>query len=399
MSNTERHEQPELTLPGRREFSFLLSCVRSFFESETPLPPALDLDWNTLIQLAERHAVIGLLFRALERRNDTPKAMLSYLKQRTLESARFDLTLSVELVRLEQLFTSHGIQMVSLKGPALGSVLYGNAALRSSSDLDLLIRPGDVLPAKKLLEDSGFFMQSFLPSKEAEACLVRRDSQITFSRPITSDSDLLFVDLHWRLLPGYFPKSFDEQELWLQLNRVPIGETSVSTLSPEHLLLFLCAHGTKHLWDRLGWICDVARLVQLDLGIDWSDVFAKAKKTNTSRMLSLGLLLATKMLGVRLPEVAHERAHSDKLALTLMRKIEKRLYDVVLTPATAVESAVFSRHAFEGRVQRLRFVVGVFLEPTEAEYQALKLPIRLHGIYYLFRPLRLTAKYVQRLFE
>ena len=103
-------------------------------------------------------------------------------------------------------------------------------------------------------------------------------------------------------------------------------------------------------------------------------------------------------MGVRLPEVAHHRAHSDKLALTLMRKIEKRLYDVVLTPATAVESAAFSRHAFEGRVQRLRFVAGVFLEPTEAEYMALKLPIRLHGIYYLFRPLRLTAKYVHRLF-
>ena len=62
MSNTERHEQPELTLPAQHEFTFLLSCVRSFFESEMPLPPAVDLDWNTLVLLAERHAVVGLFF-------------------------------------------------------------------------------------------------------------------------------------------------------------------------------------------------------------------------------------------------------------------------------------------------------------------------------------------------
>ena len=97
--------------------------------------------------------------------------------------------------------------------------------------------------------------------------------------------------------------------------------------------------------------------------------------------------------------MAHERAHSDRGAIELSRRIEQRLHNVLLTPASAVEAAAFSRHVFEGRFQQLRFVAGVLLEPTEAEYQALKLPLKLHGLYYFFRPLRLSAKYVQRLFE
>ena len=41
----------------------------------------------------------------------------------------------------------------------------------------------------------------------------------------------------------------------------------------------------------------------------------------------------------------------------------------------------------------MRFLVGIFLEPTEAEYEeALKLPLPLHWLYYFFRPLRLCVQ-------
>jgi hypothetical protein len=71
-------------------------------------------------------------------------------------------------------------------------------------------------------------------------------------------------------------------------------------LSPEHLALFLCAHGAKHYWERLGWICDVGRLLQVEKTVDWTGVFAEASETDTSRILSLGLLLARDLLGAEI---------------------------------------------------------------------------------------------------
>ncbi len=376
-----------------REFPFLLASVRRFFDAEAPPPSAAGLDWRKLTQLAERHAVVALFCQAIRSRDDIPADILDYLQGRAFEAARFDLTLSAELGRLLRLFQEHEIRVVSLKGPALRYLLYGEVALRTSSDLDLLVRPEDVLRSKRALEGAGYYMQSILPSDDDKDCLRRRDCQITLSRKITDQEDLLFVDLHWRLLPGYFPRFLDEHELWGRLRQVSVAGTEVPTLSPEHLLLFLCAHGTKHLWERLGWLCDIARLVQVEPNINWSRVFTEARQTYSSRMVVLGLLLASELLGISLPDAAVEYTRRDRVARELVETVSRRLHDQRLTPASAMESASFSRRAFERTGHHVRYLIGIFLEPTEAEYEALKLPLQLQWLYYFFRPLRLVAKY------
>jgi Uncharacterised nucleotidyltransferase len=378
-----------------KEFPFLLACVRRFFDSEAPQPTAAGLDWHKLTQLAERHAVMALFCQGVRARDDIPVEILDHLQGRAFEAARFDLTLSAELARLIKLFDDQEIQTVSLKGPALRYTLYGDSALRSSSDLDLLVRPQDVLHAKQLLQGTGYLMESIPPSRSERACLRNRDSQLSFIPETSAKANAVCVDLHWRLLPGYFPPSFDEREVWGRLREVPLAGAFASTLSAEHLLLFLCAHGTKHLWERLGWICDIARLVQVESNIDWTRTFIEARQTDTSRMVVLGLLLASDLLGISLPIAAVEYTARGSTARNLVGTITKRLHDEVLTAPSALESASFSRRAFERTGHRVRFLVGVFLEPTEAEYAALKLPLPLHWLYYFFRPLRLVAKYAR----
>lgn len=381
--------------PAPREFAFLLACVRRFFQPETPLPSTAGLDWSRLIQLAERHAVVALFCEAVRGRHDIPAVVLDDLRVRTLEAARFDLTLNAELTSLLEFFECHDIHVVSLKGPVLGAKLYGNAALRSSSDLDLLVRSKDLLQAKQLLEGRGYRMESTLPWPADKACFLRRDSQISFSRQTDHQTAALWVDLHWRLLPGYFPRSFDEREVWRSLLKVPVAGTFASTLSPEHLLLFLCAHGTKHLWERLGWICDIARLLQVEPCLDWTRVFSQARQTGTSRMVVLGLLLASELLGASVPAAAVDYVNADRIARALAETVSQRLDDEILTPASAMESARFARQAFERTGHSVRFIFGIFFQPTEAEYLALKLPPLLHWLYYLFRPVRLAAKYAR----
>ena len=381
-----------------REFAFLLACVRRFFQPETPIPSATGLDWRKLVQLAEGHAVVALLCQAVQGYSEIPTEVLDDLRRRCFEGARFDLTLSEELVRVLELFEGHQIQVVALKGPVLGLTLYGTEGLRSCSDLDLLVHPSDLLRAKRLLESTGYRLESVLCWPVDKACFRRRDSQISFSRQTAGQIETLWIDLHWRLLPGYFLHSFDDCELWRNLRKIPVTGISASTLQPEDLLLFLCAHGTKHLWGRLGWICDIARLLQLERSLNWPRVFAEARQMDISRMVVLGLLLASELLGVDLPPTAVEYTRKDRTDQAVAA-IKKRLYGQVLTPPSGIEYLLFTRHMFDRAGNRVRFILGHFLAPTELEYQAIKLPPLLHWVYYLFRPIRLIGKYARAWFD
>ena len=304
------------------EFAFLLASVRRFFQPGTALPCPDGIDWPRLTQLAERHAVIGLLYQALQQEavRQPPAPALDALRLRAWETMRQDLILSAELAKLLDIFAEERIAVISLKGPALREILYGHKGLRSSTDLDLLVHAPDAPRARRLLESRGYRLESALHWSSENALFRCRDSEISFAGPVR-------VDLHWRLLPGYFPGSFDESQVWNNPRVVPFAGTEAWTLAPERLLLFLCAHGTKHIWERLGWICDVARLLQVEPDMDWSGLFIQAAQTDTSRMVLLGLILASELFGVELPAAAADRARQDPRPGTLAGKLKVRLQE------------------------------------------------------------------------
>ena len=65
-------------------------------------------------------------------------------------------------------------------------------------------------------------------------------------------------------------------------------------------------------------------------------------------MVVLGLLLASGCWAIGdLPSAALENTSRDRAARELVETVSQRLHDQILTPATAMESAAFSRGAFE----------------------------------------------------
>ncbi|MGC1678364.1 MAG: nucleotidyltransferase family protein [Candidatus Binataceae bacterium] len=359
----------------------MLAAVRRFFRPESLLPSPEGLDWSELLRLADRHAVTAFLCHSCP----NPE-----LREIAMKAARVNLTLSAELLKLLDLFKQQAIDVVSLKGPVLGAALYGDEALKTSSDLDLLVRPRDALRAIHAMLAACYRLTSVQHWSGDGAYLRDLNGELSFSDPAGD----LKIDLHWRLLPTYYPALFDDAELWGKLRPVPWGRTRALTLAPEHLLLFLCAHGTKHSWERLGWLCDTARLIQVESELNWSEVFAQARRTDTSRMLSLGLLLASDLLGVDIPPAAARLADADARTRALAGTALERLR--ADSPVSALDTARFGLRAFERRDNRMRLIAGMVCQPTEAEYRALKLPPGLYWLYYLFRPLRLAVRYSRR---
>jgi hypothetical protein len=110
------------------------------------------------------------------------------------------------------------------------------------------------------------------------------------------------VALHWKVMPSYFAVPLDPKGLWEHLEPIDLVGTAVPSLPLEDVLLFLCIHGFKHGWERLGWICDMAELLRVHQRMDWGRVLEQAEASGSRRILLLGVLLASDLLGAARPE-------------------------------------------------------------------------------------------------
>jgi hypothetical protein len=133
------------------------------------------------------------------------------------------------------------------------------------------------------------------------------------------------MDLHWTVMPSYFAVSLDPKGLWECLEPIDLVGTAVLGLPLEDVLLFLCIHGFKHGWERLGWICDGAELLRVHQRMDWGGVLEQTQASGSLRILLLGLLLASDLLGVALPEGIAQRLETDPSVNRLGAQVRAQL--------------------------------------------------------------------------
>jgi hypothetical protein len=358
------------------EEQLLLCCARTQMDASHAEQIATllqdGIDWSYLLQVAFRHNVAPLLFRSLEAVAPAavPEAVRAELKEQIQVNIQGNLFLTKELLNLLTLFERQRIPVIPYKGPVLAAAVYGDLGLRPSNDLDILVHERDILPAMDLLVSHGY--QMIRPSsiaqleKSLQASRINQliqnslwAYQLIFSHPERQG----IVELHWRIMPKYvFPNS--PGRLWENLRPVTLGGATVFTFAPENLLWFLCIHGAKHQWKRLGWLCDIAELIRAYPNLNWDQVLAQAMKLGIERRLYLGLLLVSCMLRTPLPAGVENRIHSTPQMTTLAQQVIEKVFDGS-EPATRfpyLERFVFQLRAMDHISDRgrylLRFAIG-----------------------------------------
>jgi Uncharacterised nucleotidyltransferase len=364
---------------------FLVSALRCFLGSDSSSFTE-DVNFASLLQLADAHAVTPILYLSL-RNTSLPPAFAGQLRSRFENSVRQSLAQTAELARLSALFDEHRIPFVALKGPMLSQYLYGELGTRSSGDIDVLVEPENVPRIRNILVSSGHRLWTRLHWSSDSACLRSREQEISFDSPSG-----VTIDVHWRLMPRYFASVFDGITGWESLRTVPLAGRAIQTLAPEPLLQFLCAHGAKHMFERLGWICDVARFLHVTPDFDWARITDQCRRTHTLRPLLLGVNLARELLGAPAPP----KFDPDPKVKDLTRTIVDRLMSGARPPVPAIESTRYYLRLLETPAQRVRCLAGLYVGPSEAEFRALRLPPPLYFLYYPFRPLRLSWKHLAK---
>ena len=187
------------------------------------------------------------------------------------------------LVKYIRTLQQAGIQVIPLKGAILADQLYHDSGLRTMCDIDILVRPGDFLPAARLLLQSGLRISpddSFGDLTLLERLPVPyRPGEIGFS-----DGQGLLIELHQNLItyPWFLPAyPLDIAAVWgRSLEKTDKGQAYHTPdesiwqrfLSPYDTLVHLCLHLTLHGLQAMQTYLDVDLWIRnLPASWDWAE--------------------------------------------------------------------------------------------------------------------------------
>lgn len=367
----------------------LLCCRADSAESPETLETLLriGIDWPTVLRQGGRHGALPSVWRRVrEYGTRVPSPVRDALERRYWAVAARNLQIATRLTDLVTALEGASVAAIVLKGPALAATVYPDPAAREIGDLDLLIRKADLDLAGHVLASAGL-ERAWLRSPAQEAILQRTWYAYTFHDSAAG----LPLELHWRLVPRFFPLSLSEDVLLKETEEVSFEGRQIRIFRPEMQLLTLCIHGAKtepEPWSKLKWIQDVAVLIQATRDMHWERLLQLAETAGCVRLLLLGLELASRVLGSPLPADLLHRAAADAVAGRLADEIAGQLFgeSATLTPLGRLRFELAMRERF---VDRTRTVLGRAFLPGARDLAVVELPAGLAGLYYPLRLLRL----------
>jgi hypothetical protein len=373
------------------EWPTLLECASPAFDTRRFQALTRSADWSRLLVLAEEHGVVGHLAKSLLAvdENFVPPDVRRTVRERHRAQVFSTMRMTAELFRLLELFGAEGIPALVVKGPVLAMQAYGDPAMRSYADLDLLVRQRDIRRATESLQAIGY--QAAVPLRAIDSGKI--PGQYLFSKPDAK----LFVELHNDFTLRYFPRQLPIEDFFARQIRVCLDSHDAPALSVEDELVLICIHGAKHFWERLIWIADVAALVSRQTTIDWQGAMETAKKVRAERMLHTGLRLASDLLHARLPDSVLAAVQRDTGAAKLAACVRNWLS----APSAEAAPTLFERVAFRLRMRGSglsapNYLLKLSLSPTEEDWIQGGAESRQGFLNALRRPFRLARKYGRR---
>jgi hypothetical protein len=389
------HIRPEITL--------LLRLLRPTGGADLEWPQVAHWDWRDFARACDHHDVAPFIYCRLRGLAGitVPPGLLECLRRRFLEVSGRNYHLAQKLVDLTSLLEKHQIPVLSYKGPTLAMVAYGDLALRSYQDLDLVIRPEHLQKALGVMTRCGFEITPdwWNPCRPENPRYVARHHEIALRAPDKS----YFVDLHWQLA-AHEARAFrlDVDEVWSRAGTVKLLQSEISTLGREDLFLALCCHGNWHRWGRLKWLLDIAELLRNTETLSWSRIEEMTRnRPHVSASASLAVSLARELLEIDVPVQAARILPATKRIRTMAAAIRD---EIMLQGQTSGKNWTALLGLEENSLAWMKYLGvqsawlfhQVFVQVSPKERALVPLPERLKFLYHFIRPVRLAIKYSRR---
>jgi hypothetical protein len=200
-------------------------------------------------------------------------------------------------VLLERL-SRGGLSAVVLKGPYMVEHVYRDGAVRTMSDIDLLV-PRDALGAvEAVLLEMGFG-----PDAEWRPSLEWSLAGSLWIWPLDR-VDATVVSVHWTIEDPRSPFTIDPDLLWARSQSVRMADQPARILSPEDYLLHLCLHAAYRHGFETPARCyyDLALMTAHFAGVDWNALVERAQQWGCPRLVYAAYEITRDLFGVGAPE-------------------------------------------------------------------------------------------------
>jgi len=282
-------------------------------------------DWNEISALAVRHGVGPLLHRALQS-GAAPTGVPGPVRARIAEERRATAFRNLrnigEFERIACALRARGIPVIPLKGLHLADLVYGDISLRPMSDLDILVPRAEVGPAATVLQSLQY---GFVEDLSAASAKMPDTTKCNLG--LANPGAGTWLELHWSLLEpaGRYAPLVDE--VWRAAAPARFGNAETLVMSPELLLLHVCAHlacGHVFLFSLHG-LCDIAEIARAYPSLDWRFVADHGARHGLRRGIGAALRLARDHLGAAIPDQALASLGADTLDPDMLADAMKHL--------------------------------------------------------------------------
>jgi Uncharacterised nucleotidyltransferase len=385
----------------------MLLCGFAAGDLTKPLP-RLEANWEEVFGAVRRNGLLGLTFRYLETWDSDDYPPLDF-RLRVQQMYRLNaLPMAMMYRRIGQVLThlaDANVGTLVLKGPALAYSVYPDPALRTFSDLDIVVRERDWSAAHRVLLELGFSSEDNLAQPPPKLV----SQAVVYERRYWHKENKWLVEIHYDDLLNAGLASCDVDGFWRRAAPVNIGRVPAQTLALEDQLIHSCAHAHFHGYIRLNWFSDMAFIVR-DHGakLDWERLLERVRIEEAQVPVYYGLRFLGKLLGVCAPEPVLAALKPDSFRLRFheyylpeakvlswqpMSRPDFSFYFVPLRMRLLPDLLVMGR-----RRDKLRYLRRLLLPPQAwLRYYYHITGTQNIAVYYLLHPLKLMYHYLTEL--
>ena len=393
MQNTELNDSL------KPEIEFLLACIRPqpWAEKERAHIDSLlknEINWEDLIESALYHKCISLLYKSIvdNLKTDIPKDVLAKIGAIQKSIAIRGLDQSGSLAYTVTLLNETGVDVLPIKGPVLAQRLYGSYTMRSYGDIDILVRKQDIKKSLDILLENNYVLLPEGIPRHIYDQFLKHAYHGRIRDPYGN-----MIELHWELTGFYVSKGIMYNDIEPYLIETEFCGRPSLDLSDEMLVIYLCIHGIKHNYQKLDYICSIARLLQKAPSIDWQMVFDIGKRFKINRGLLFSLALVDNLFALPPSKIRDElSAHGPDFS-----DLAGELIRWNLTPESEKDTshplqknALYYSTVFDSKMTYISFFLHSKIVPHTDEWESVKFPKTLFYFYFLKKMYRVFSLFI-----
>jgi hypothetical protein len=264
-------------------------------DGRTRIDPDPSINVGDIVQTCVAERVTGVVLDAIEQDAlaSVPTGLIEAIRPHHLRLLQQSLMAEADLVLVAELLDTYEIEHRVLKGLATAHLDHDDPALRSTSDVDILVRQGQLGPASAALRPL-VDLQASSPDRR------RRHTELHGKDRTLKLASGGWLDLHQFLAAGYWGAALDHDRLFDEGETFDVGSIRCHALAPQHRFLHALLHAGASDRVTIQSIRDVAVLEQRS-GINAIAAVSDPYVEGIRAVLARGALLTEKLLGTSGP--------------------------------------------------------------------------------------------------